>query len=212
MHLLTQSSTKGNSLNGFCLDHCFLHCSAARLRDPVNFIRSTWIRPEDLSVYEDLGYHHFKIVERSCPDDLLLRRVEAYALRAFNGNLLEIAGPVAQVTKAHGASFLQRLRLLAPMLRPWRSHWRTLLLMKRYAEAVMAPVYSQSAPDVRIDNSALDGFLKGLLDKECSGADCRACGYCGGFAERAVTINPEYGRATLSMASALEKDLYQGAL
>ena len=77
MDMLTRSSSSTDTLKGFCLDYCFLHCSSKRLRDPVNFIRSTWIRPEDLVFYENLGYSDFKIVERGCSTRLLLRRVEA---------------------------------------------------------------------------------------------------------------------------------------
>ena len=43
----------------FCLDY--------RLREPVNYVRANWIRPEDLHHYESLGFHNFKIVERNTP-------------------------------------------------------------------------------------------------------------------------------------------------
>ena len=32
-----------------------------------NFLRANWIRPEDLHLYEEIGYENFKIVERNTP-------------------------------------------------------------------------------------------------------------------------------------------------
>ena len=36
MNMLTNSSRTGDRLNGFCLDYCFLNCSARKLTDPIN--------------------------------------------------------------------------------------------------------------------------------------------------------------------------------
>jgi collagenase-like PrtC family protease len=81
MNMLTNSSRTNDRNKGFCLDYCFLNCSKKRLEDPVNFIKSVWIRPEDIHIYEDLGFSNFKILERSCPTELLIRRVDAYVFK-----------------------------------------------------------------------------------------------------------------------------------
>src|SRR5664280_232791 len=61
-----------------------------RLTDPSQFIKSAWIRPEDLAIYEAMGYTNFKLLERGIPSAELLRRVKAYSERRFAGNLAEL--------------------------------------------------------------------------------------------------------------------------
>ena len=72
------------------IDYCFMRCSRLRLQDPSQFIKSAWIRPEDLAVYEAMGYTSFKLLERGIPSSELLRRVKAYSERRFDGNLAEL--------------------------------------------------------------------------------------------------------------------------
>jgi len=69
----------------FFIDYCFMRCSRVRLTDPSQFIKSAWIRPEDLAVYEAMGYTSFKLLERGIPSAELLRRVKAYSERRFDG-------------------------------------------------------------------------------------------------------------------------------
>ena len=72
------------------IDYCLLRCSRLRLTDPSQFIKSAWIRPEDLGVYEEMGYTTFKLLERGIPSSELLRRVKAYSERRFEGNLADL--------------------------------------------------------------------------------------------------------------------------
>ena len=72
------------------IDYCFLRCSRIRLTDPSQFIKAAWIRPEDLKVYEAMGYTTFKLLERGIPSEELLKRVKAYSERRFDGNLAEL--------------------------------------------------------------------------------------------------------------------------
>lgn len=46
------------------VDYCYYRCTLEKLTDPVEYLRSPWIRPEDLGVYEDLGIDLFKIAGR----------------------------------------------------------------------------------------------------------------------------------------------------
>ncbi len=207
MHLLTQSSLSRGGRGGFCLDYCFLNCSSAKLKDPTLFLRATWIRPEDLYMYEEIGFNSFKIVERSCPGELLIKRVAAYAGRSFSGNLLEIAGPVAQIKREQGALLSQRLRMLVTMLRPWRVKIATLRDMKRYAETAILHEYEKGRTPVYVDNAALTGFVGEMRQRKCSGQDCTGCGLCQSRAQDAVIIDEEYRTKTLELAEKLDRGL-----
>lgn len=78
----------------FYVDYPNVRCSLKKLTQPVELIRSRWIRPEDLEVYESIGIHRFKIGSRT--DDTARNSIvaQAYSERHFEGNLLElIFGP-----------------------------------------------------------------------------------------------------------------------
>jgi collagenase-like PrtC family protease len=207
MHLLTQSSKSRGRLGGFCLDYCFLHCSSSKLRDISLFIKTTWIRPEDLHIYEKLGYDSFKIVERSCPSDLLVKRVAAYTRRSFDGNLLEIAGPVAQIKRQQNAPLFQRLQAVAIMFKPWFVKVSALVAMKRYAEMVIPHSYDRGTTPVYIDNKALDGFIEGLRLHDCASGQCERCGYCRKWAEKTISVNDAYRAEVLELAQKLDEGL-----
>jgi collagenase-like PrtC family protease len=210
MNLMTASSRTGDGNKGFCLDYCFLHCSAKKLREPLHYIRSTWIRPEDLVHYMRLGYTNFKLVERSCPTALLVKRVAAYASQSFDGNLLEIAGPVAQIGKKQGATVGQRLRMGMLMFRPLKIKISSLLKTKGYAREILFSDFRKGYAPVYIDNRALDGFLTGLADRSCQTLSCNECGYCAAWANKSVTINSTYRKKSLEMANELDRGLLSG--
>lgn len=46
------------------VDYCYYRCTFAKLTDPVEYLRSPWIRPEDIHVYEDIGIDLFKVAGR----------------------------------------------------------------------------------------------------------------------------------------------------
>jgi len=211
MNMLTASSSTSSAHRGLCLDYCFLRCSSVRLADPVHYIKSTWIRPEDLHLYEKLGYHSFKIVERSCPTDLLVKRVEAYVRRSFKGNLLEIAGPVAQISQQQGASLRQRLATLRDVFQPTKVNLRSLQAVRDYAEQILLSTYEQERAPVFIDNEGLDGFLEGMRKRDCSHADCSRCGYCRKWADTHVHVDPDYRQKMLHMAHELDEGALAGS-
>jgi len=212
MNLLSAASRRGERLGGYCLDYCILHCSMQRLSDPVNYIRSIWIRPEDLRIYESLGYDSFKVLERSCSRELLLKRVAAYASRSFEGNLWELVGPVAQVTARQGAGPLQRLRTAAMMFRPRQVKIGSLRAMQRYADAIIPGKYERGATPVYIDNTALEGFLPGLMKRGCSPTDCERCGYCESWARRVVEIDRDHREKTFEQGRQLQEGMDSGGI
>ncbi|MGM0444501.1 MAG: U32 family peptidase [Fibrobacterota bacterium] len=208
MNLLTDSSRKGHALRGMCIDYCILNCARIRFSDPVNYVRSVWIRPEDTSIYEDLGIDSFKILERSCPPDLLERRVKAYTQRSFTGNLYELVGPVAKIKKEQGASLGERLRMIAMMFRPSLVKPSSLLKMKSFGEAIIPHSYAPDECYVTIDTSRLEGFCVGRGERDCSALDCAVCGFCNSYAQDAVRADGEKHRDLVHRAAELEKAVH----
>ncbi len=216
MNMLSSSSRRGDRLKGFCLDYCFLHCTTQRIRDPREIIRAVWIRPEDLALYEEEGYDNFKLVERSCPGDLLETRVRSYAARRFEGNLWKLVGPVASVKKSQGTPLRQRIRMVTTQLKPENVRIRSLLDMKKYAEHVIQSRYDRPSDGIFINNRDLDGYLAGIKKRSLGRADrcreCSDCGYCESWAQKAIHIDPAFREKSLRMAASLDKGTLDGSV
>lgn len=214
MVALSHASQSGHPSRGFLLDYCFLHCSRMKLADPTNYIRSDWIRPEDLRHYEALGYDRFKLAERNVPTEVMARRVRAYSEGRYDGNLLDLVqgwgfrdGPGPSGYFGSG-----RFWSLRTFLRPWTVNPARLMKIRRLAEAqgMLNPL--RGDPPVVIDNRALDGFLEFFFTVDCHERDCEECGYCYRVAERAVRINPEFRREILGRYDEILEDLRSGAM
>jgi collagenase-like PrtC family protease len=190
------------------IDYCFLRCSRLRLTDPSQFIKTAWIRPEDLSVYEAMGYTTFKLLERGIPSAELLRRVKAYSERRFSGNLAELLlsygfkEPIRKEsfwTLRHfwkpGQASTQRLKALLDLAR---------------LQGMLSPL--PECP-IRIDSRQIpDNFLEGFRYRDCAFMDCQACGYCERIAEQAVSISPEYRTEVLRKYSEIDDIMVTGGL
>lgn len=208
---LSHASQRRHRSAGVALDYCLLTCTAAKLDDPVHYVRSNWIRPEDVRQYEDAGYGRLKILERGAPTDVLVRRVRAYAARRYDGNLLDLIDPLAGRQSAD----LRRNMLRGLRLR-WRDGWRSLLAEARGMAALsrLAEIRLRQTdpvrPGVYVDNRMLDGFLKGFPNVSCAARDCDLCGYCHGWAKRAVTIDPDYDARYAEVERPLRERLCDG--
>ncbi len=108
MNTLAHASQSGHSTGGFFIDWCFLQCTMKKLLDPVEYLRADWIRPEDIHLYEEMGYDSFKIAERGAPTAVLVNRVKAYAERRFDGNLLDLVQPYGFPGQETGAEDARR--------------------------------------------------------------------------------------------------------
>jgi collagenase-like PrtC family protease len=191
MNALSHAGQRGHGNDGFLIDWCFLRCAEMKLRDPVNYIRSEWIRPEDLAVYEGLGYDLFKIAERDIPTRLLVARARAYAARRYDGNLLDLVQPygfgaadVDDRRPRRGIGWLLRFAVRPLLVNPAR-----MLALKRLAEllGMIRPVAGE--PPVFIDNRSLDGFIARFREKGCRDLDCAECRWCHDFAAKAVRVD-----------------------
>ncbi|WP_456481702.1 U32 family peptidase [Methanopyrus sp.] len=71
-------------------DPYFVRCISERVNDPTLIIKSPFVRPEDLSIYTDLGVRTFKIAGRANSIAWIRRVVRAYLRGRYDGNLLDI--------------------------------------------------------------------------------------------------------------------------
>lgn len=147
-----------------------LECGLEYVRDPAKLIASVFVRPEDLSLYEEAGVHRFKISGRDHSTAWLVRAAQAYAARRYDGNLLDLLSYV-QVRGPRGV-----LEALAqgpddsPTVRALRD--------------AFAPL-----AEVVIDNTKFPaGFLRRIAATDCEHRSCSECGYCRDVAEKVLRI------------------------
>lgn len=91
---VAHASTDEENGDSSSVMYCLARCSLDKLRNPELLMRSPWIRPEDLQVYEELGYDTFKIAGREKSTPWLRAAVAAYTERVYVGNLLDIINGV----------------------------------------------------------------------------------------------------------------------
>jgi len=199
------SSSAGRRL---FIDYCVFRCAYERLKDPVQFIKSQWIRPSDIDAYEALGYDRFKLLERNMPSDRLRQRINAYIDKRFDGNLAALILPYGFAT-SRGPGWLGLMRYFFHPLQmpPWK-------LKPVYdlakAQGMMFPT---AAEPIVIDSRQLPrDFLASLQGRPCAAAECDQCGYCRDIAEHAVHIDPAYRRAVLERFEHLDTMIAQGDL
>lgn len=78
----------GRPYNQYYLNWCFLK----KLCDPVEFLKSPWIRPEDLSLWTSTGIRFFKIAGRGQGGKAIVSLCRGYLAGHYSGNLLELLG------------------------------------------------------------------------------------------------------------------------
>lgn len=77
-------------------------CTAGRNANPANWLRSNFIRPEDIDDYtEYTGVDHFKITGRTGSSDYQMRTLEAYMSGSFDGDLLELWKPLETIQQVN---------------------------------------------------------------------------------------------------------------
>lgn len=192
--LCSHASQSGHILQGFIIDFYRIMCSYMRLKDPVNFVRSDWIRPEDISCYENLGIDCIKIVNRGMTSEAIKNIVKAYSDRKYEGNLLDLFPSPAKNISFKKRNFAYLLRYF---FHPIKTNIFKLPKIKK--------VFEESSV-CYIDNSKLTGFLAALQEKKCDSTLCSDCNWCKKIAETVVTIDiPRRSRALKENESLIEE-------
>ena len=168
------------NVNSF-IDFYLWQCTRRRLLNPELFLMSRWIRPEDLQVYEAMGYDEFKIIDRSRSTEWLLRATRAYADRRYDGNLLDI---ISLEMLGDPAGFHENIEFqVQERMRHYRKEERRLMLRMLKLRRRLLDF------DLSIDNNQLTGFLEGFLKIRCAENYCDSCRYCHKYAEQVMSFD-----------------------
>jgi collagenase-like PrtC family protease len=163
-------------------DHaCYLQypgylCLYRKLTDPVELLKSPWIRPEDIHHYEAIGYEHFKITERFKRTPLLLENVRVYENRRYDGNILDLFT-------------LPRKGAFTPIHMEYFIQPKHVNIMKI---SELEKVFDLEVRDlIQLDNRKLEGFIEHFKDKNCNQMSCSSCRYCDTVFEKAAVVKKE---------------------
>lgn len=193
------------------IDYCLMKCLSTKIEDMSNLISSDWIRPEDLCYYEKLCEEtdnfnlSIKLVERTKSTKFLTRVVEAYARRQYKGNLLDILlWPKSDDMVVKTEPTAEKMKTMAELY--------NISQMFNYSKIF-------DLPNIYIDNTKLDGFLKKFVDdyacnhKICVSkqnidvTDSNYCSYCSSWVQRAIIYNGEQVEKWIDNCREFEKAL-----
>lgn len=193
---------------GLFIDYCFLHCTMQRLEDPSMLIKAGWIRPEDIGFYEQMGYEHFKLLERGIPSEELLKRVRAYSDRTSGENLAELILPYGFTQAPAKQRFWLLRHFLRPgQIRPWKLRAFHTMLKSQ------GMLFALDRNPFRIDTSRIPrDFIHGFERRRCTHLACKDCRYCDDIAARAVTIDPTFREEQLTRMRQAAGSLVTGGL
>ncbi|MHA2050412.1 MAG: U32 family peptidase [Promethearchaeota archaeon] len=156
-NLLGHSSQGDHQLGGNYIDSCILNCSTIKFSNKEEVIKARWIRPEDLSHYEEIGIDTFKIAGRRMSSEWITRAIKAFSSRKYEGNLVDI---IQGFTMSIG-------------------------IEKDPTSKFRQTVDTEPKSKLIIDNTKLDGFIDFFKTQDCVSM-CDECKYCETWAEKAV--------------------------
>ena len=173
---LSHASSKNNNTSTY-EDWSLLFCQKKELFDTSEYIKSPWVRPEDIKYYEDIGIEHFKITERGFPTEELVKRVKCYVDRKYDGNLLDLI-------QGHGVSTKGNLKLKKKNVTKRKDIYKEIKRVRGLGQE------RECERHIYIDNKKLDGFIDFFVKGNCS-SNCPTCGYCERVAKRVIEENNE---------------------
>ena len=183
-------------------EYCYLQypgylCLYRKLIEPVELLKSPWIRPEDISHYEDLGYDHFKITERFKRTPFLLEHVRAYETRHHDGNLLDLFT-------------LPRKGAFTPVQLKYFIKPQHVNIMK---VSELGKVFDLEVRElIQLDNRKLDGFIDHFKENDCNRTSCSDCRYCEMVFKEAAVVNDEEVRRAAQRVRDFSEKLISGEI
>lgn len=179
----SHASQRWHKGRGFAFDYNLLMCRLQRFRMPVKFIKSDWIRPEDIVFYKALGVDSIKLVDRRLPTGSLIKILRAYQDRSYRGNLADLFHTFQGKTFFGHKNWIRKIPSIS------------MLMSVNIFKAIS---FSKLLEDLEvfIDNDKLDGFLSNYPE-DCNLSNCQNCGYCQSMSERAIKIDLKYNESMI---------------
>lgn len=183
----SQAVTPEKAWRYWAMQPCKMQCNETKISEPVEIIKSCFIRPEDLKFYDEIGINYYKLSGRHQNTEWITRVAKAYSDYESPANLSDIIDTIVlnnQFTQEFHLDFIS----------------------KSDEEIKAVPeFYSWSAINVdqsdliKIHSKKLDNFFKFFVDEGCnSSKDCKECGYCEKWVNSAIEINPELANIYLT--------------
>jgi collagenase-like PrtC family protease len=182
--------------------HCYLQypgylCLYRKLTEPVELLKSPWIRPEDVHHYEDMGYKHFKITERFKRTPLLIEHVKAYESRRYDGNLLDLFT-------------LPRKGAFTPLHLEYFIKPEHVNIMK---VSELEKVFDLEVRQlIQMDNRKLDGFIEHFKKMDCNQTSCSHCLYCEKVFEEVAVVDREGAQKASKKVKDFSEKLLSGEI
>lgn len=173
-------SREKNSRIIFRADYYHLMCQFYRLNDPVEIIKSQWIRPEDIKYYDKIGVDTLKLVDRMLSTEQLEMVIKAYVNRQYSGNLIDLF-PIVKNAFA-------KIQVPRSLKKIYAFSFNRIKIIRE-----MEKLHDFSL-DIFLDNKKLNGFIEFFASNQCNSVMCSNCNHCSGFAKQALSFNEEYLR------------------
>ncbi len=147
--------------NKWCNSFCRLQCTKKFSSDKESIISASFIRPEDLDIYETFGFNYIKLCDRKQTTEWLKRILNAYINKSYNWLLSDIMAPWSKYNWKYPD--LEEISV-DNFKRNWLDKYRDFL---------------RFSPE--INNKDLNWYLKFWINKKpyrCINEDCEECWYC----------------------------------
>jgi len=211
-NLMAHSSQAKHQSGGFLIDYYTLRCGWEKLRHPTKLITSDWIRPEDITFYEELARKAghplvIKLTDRQRTTKWLIRMLQAYSTRTWNGNLFDLINFIGN----GGYQQLDRAKMASKVL---GGNAKMLPMLNLEKATFLCPV--------EVDNTCLAGFLEGFINRDCQTQTCDdrswfgeddfdqpsgSCSYCKNVARQVIRFDEKKRQEAMVLAEKVLADL-----
>ena len=166
-------NTFNNPLKYF--SYCRFNCKQRTAEDKTELIKGMWVRPEDLSYYENIGFTKFKIIDRLKDTKWLINAIEAYIKRCYNGNLSDILCSFDTFeNKMVETPRIVDKDITSKNVQNLRKYWD----LKPYIDNKKLS-----------ETNFLEFFIRNKID--CRNVKCSNCEYCKKIADKCVNVHEQ---------------------